>query len=93
MNTPLRRLGFCAVGFLMLAALSACLVPTGGEYVAGGYYEGPGYVYGGWGAGYHVGPSRGGDRRSDNSSPRAYRAAPRTRPTPSIPTHSRPHPP
>jgi hypothetical protein len=88
MNISLRRLGV-ALAFLMIAALSACLAPGG--YVGGGYDEGPGYGYGGWGAGYHVGPPRGGDRRSERSSPRSYRPAPRSRATPSIPNRSHPH--
>jgi hypothetical protein len=88
MNIPLRRLGSGALGFLVVLMLSACLVPGGGY--AGGVYEGPGYEYGGWGTGYHVGPPRGGDRRSDGASHSYRRAAP-SRSTPSIPRGSHPH--
>ena len=87
MNIALRRLGVGALGFLLLASLYACLVPDVG-YVGGVYVE-PGYEYGGWGPGYHVGPPRGGERRAERPSPRAYRQAPRSRPSPGIPT--RPH--
>jgi hypothetical protein len=87
MNIVPRRWRVNALGFLLLTALYACLVPDGG-YV-GGVYEAPGYEYGGWGPGYHVGPPRGGERRPETSSPHAYRPAPRSRPSPSIPT--RPH--
>lgn len=96
MNIPLRRLGVSALGFLMVLALSACVVPDGGGggYV-GGVYEGPGYEYGGWRAGYHVGPPRGDDRRGDDrraqpQSTHAYRPAAPSRRTPSIPQRSHP---
>jgi hypothetical protein len=87
MNTVARRWSVRALGFLLLTVLTACLVPDAG-YV-GGVYEPSGYGYGGWGPGYHVGPSRGGERRPPMSSPRAYRAAPPSRGVPSLP--SRPH--
>jgi len=83
MNIVLRRLGVGALGFLLLTVLYACLVPDAG-YVGGVYVE-PGYEYGGWGPGYHVGPPRGGVRGPERSGPRAYRPAPRSRPSPSIP--------
>jgi hypothetical protein len=73
-----------AAGGLLLLALCACVVTgagydgdDGGAYV-GGVYEEPGYVYGGWGSGYHVGPPRGRVSRVGD-----HRAAP------SIPTRSR----
>ena len=76
-----------ALGLLLLTVLYACVV-TGGGYI-GGFYEPYGFDYGGWGPGYHVGPPRGGERRPAQSSPHAYRPAPPSRPTPSIPTRSR----
>ncbi len=52
-----------AAGLLLAAGLGACAVTgvgyDGGLYV-GGVYEAPGFVYGGWGPGYRVGPPRGG---------------------------------
>jgi hypothetical protein len=82
------------MGALALTLLYACEVTgvgvdgsVGVGYDAG-YYEPYGYEYGGWGGGYHVGPGRGGDRRADHPS-HSYRAAPVSRPTPSIPSRSR----
>jgi len=90
MNIVARRWTVRTLGFLLLTALSACLVPDVG-YV-GGVYVAPGYDYGGWGSGYHVGPPRGGERRLERPSPpRAYRPAPQSRPAPSIPTRPRRH--
>jgi hypothetical protein len=94
----IRRNRWIAVGLgaLGLSMLSACAVTgvgvdgdVGVGYV-GGYYEPYGYEYGGWGGGYRVGPGRGGDRRGDHRSP-AYRAAPSSRRTPSIPSRPRGH--
>jgi hypothetical protein len=97
--TPLlRRYLVSGFGFGLLTALNGCVV--GGAGYAGGvgvaygadYYEPYGYEYGGWGAGYHVGPPRGGDRRPDhsgNSHPPAYHPAPPSRSTPSIPSRPR----
>ena len=94
------------LGALTLAVLSACEVTgvgvdsTVGVGYVGGYYEPYGYEYGGWSSGYRVGPGRGGDRRADRGgerrpdAPRAshtYRAAPASRPTPSIPNRPRGH--
>jgi hypothetical protein len=91
MNIAIRRWGMRVLGLFLLTALYACLVPDVG-YV-GGAYEPTGYVYGGWGPGYHVGPPpHGGMRRPEHSAPpppRAYRPAPPSRAIPSIP--SRPH--
>ena len=57
------------------------------------YYEPYGAFYGGWGPGYHVAPYyRGGyEERRDFSHPvqHSYRAAPASRPMPSIPSHAR----
>ena len=76
-----------ALGLALLTVLVACLVPDAG-YV-GGVYEPSGSDYGGWGPGYHVGPSRGGERREEHSSNHAYRSAPPSRPSPSIPSRQR----
>jgi hypothetical protein len=55
-----------AVGLLALVILAACVVGgyegDGGVGYVGGVYEPGGYVYGGWPAGYRVGPPRGGVR-------------------------------
>lgn len=92
MNTVARRWSVRALGFLLLTVLTACVVPDAG-YV-GGVYEPSGYGYGGWRPGYHVGPSRGDERRREQPkqpSPRAYRPAPPTRGIPSIPSRPRGH--
>lgn len=73
-----------ALGFVLLTVLSGC-VASGGGYV-GGVYEPSGYDYDGWGRGYHVAPSRRGERRPERPSAPAFRPAPRDRPAPSIPT-------
>jgi hypothetical protein len=83
-----------ALGGLAVVVLCACEVSgvgVDGEVGVGydaGYYQPYGYDYGGWGGGYHVGPGRGGDRRGGQPS-HAYRPAPASRPTPSIPSRSR----
>jgi hypothetical protein len=66
-----------AAGVLAIVMLAACVAAgydgdDGGVGYVGGYYEPYGYVYGGWGPGYRVGPPRGG-------------AGPRGRAAPSIP--------
>ena len=84
-----------ALGTLALSCLGACVADGGGAAVVvgydggygGGYYEPYGYDYGGWGHGYRVGPGRGGDPRGCHP-PQSYRPAPRSRPTPSIPSRS-----
>ena len=94
--------GRLMVGAVTLLMLCACAVTgvgvEGGVGYAGGYYEPYGYDYGGWGAGYRVGPSRGGDHRDDHAGNRghvgrapAYRPAPAGRSAPSIPGRSRGH--
>jgi len=88
-------LGFAALApALALTLLNACAVEgvgvDGSVGVVGydaGYYEPYGYEYGGWGSGYRVGPGRGGDPRGGH--PGAYRRAPASRPTPSIPNRPR----
>jgi hypothetical protein len=87
MNIIPRRWKVRALGLALLTVLYACTVTPGG-YV-GGVYEPSGSDYGGWGPGYHVAPPRRGERRPEQPSPHAYRPAPRSRPSPSIPT--RPH--
>ncbi len=74
MKRMTRSCRVAAVGLLALVALAACVVggyegDVGVGYV-GGVYEPGGYVYGGWPAGYRVGPPRGG------VSGRGGRAAP-----------------
>jgi hypothetical protein len=76
---------------------SACVAPGGGYGDAGSvgvdYYEPGGVDYGGWDSGYLVGPYRDGDHRGDRgrggSASHAYRPAPASRSTPSIPSGSR----
>ena len=64
MKRMTRSCRVAAVGLLALVALAACVVggyegDVGVGYI-GGVYEPGGYVYGGWPAGYRVGPPRGG---------------------------------
>jgi hypothetical protein len=93
-----------AGGFAAMAAALTCACAVTGVGVegsvgyAGGYYEPYGYDYGGWGAGYRVGPGRCCDHRDDHPVDRghaghapAYRAAPAGRSAPSIPSRSRSH--
>lgn len=70
-----------ALGLFALVTLAACVVggydgDVGVGYV-GGVYEPCCYDYGGWGAGYRVGPPRGGLRaaggRAAPSIPRGAR--------------------
>jgi hypothetical protein len=90
MSNVLRRWTGRTLAFLLLVVSSGCMVSSRG-YV-GGVYEPTGYVYGGWGPDYRVGPPRhGGQRRPEQSPPRAYRPAPRSRTLPSIPTHPHTH--
>lgn len=84
------------VAGLFSLLVSGCVVP-GGEYGPGfnlGYYQPSGITYGGWGSGYDVGPVRGGQvygyPRGGRAAPYAYRAAPASRPIPSIPSRGRP---
>lgn len=84
----LKAVGLALPGILF-ALLAGCAVGVGGPYDGGGYvsgyYEPYGYEYGGWGGGYHVAPSRGGERSHAQSS-HAYRPAAPSRQTPSIPS-------
>jgi hypothetical protein len=95
-------LGIC--GLMTLSVLSACAVTgvgvEGSVGYDGGYYEPFGYDYGGWGAGYRVGPSRCCEHRDDRHDrpdggrtgrAPAYRPAPAGRAAPSIPGRPRGH--
>jgi hypothetical protein len=81
------------MGLLSLLAFG-CAVP-GGYYGGGGsylgYYEPYGFSYGGWGAGYDVGPWRAGGfpHRREFAGHYAFRPAPAGRAMPSIPSHAR----
>jgi hypothetical protein len=93
MNSPLRKYRRTAMGLLLLSALGACVVGgggyDGGVYV-GGVYESPGFVYGGWGPGYRVGPPRGGGgARGGGEVARGGGGGGGARAAPSIPTRSR----
>jgi hypothetical protein len=102
MNAMRNRFVAVGLGVLALTLLNACevtgvgvdgtvgVVGYDGGYYDSGYYEPYGYEYGGWGGGYRVGPGRGGDRRGGRPS-HSYRAAPSSRPSPSIPGRSRGH--
>lgn len=92
MNNLPRRWVMPVLGLLMFAGLCACIA-TGPGYdggvgvgYIGGVYETNGYDYGGWGGRYQVGPPRGHERRQQRPPAHTYRAAPQTRPIPSIPT-------
>ena len=105
---PAMMRGFCCVA---LGLLSACAVTgvgvEGSVGYDGGYYEPYGYDYGGWGAGYRVGPSRCCEHRDDHHDRAvdrghpvdrghvgrspAYHPAPAGRPAPSIPGRPRSH--
>jgi hypothetical protein len=99
MKTLRGRLMVGAMASLMLGACAVTGVGVEGDvgYV-GGYYEPYGYDYGGWGAGYRVGPGRccdhgdhgdhGAGRGRAGHAP-AYRPAPAGRAAPSIPGRSR----
>jgi hypothetical protein len=58
-----------------------------------GYYEPYGVDYGGWDGGYRVGPVHGDRFHRDvggvRPGPHAYRAAPASRPMPSLPSRGR----
>jgi hypothetical protein len=99
MNIPTWRMAFTGIGLSLLVALASCVGGVGygpgpgfdTDVTVGyspGYIEPYGYAVGGWGSGYRVGPGRGGDSRSSASS-HAYRGAPGSHPTPSIPRNPR----
>jgi hypothetical protein len=94
--------GLGAIATLMLCACAVTGVGVEGSVgYDGGYYEPYGYDYGGWGAGYRVGPGRCCDHRDDHHDHSvgrgrvghapAYRPAPAGRSAPSIPGRSRGH--
>jgi hypothetical protein len=96
-----RIAGLGAAASLMLGACAVTGVGVEGSVgYDGGYYEPYGYDYGGWGAGYRVGPSRCCDHRDDHPGDHpgdrgrvgrapAYRPAPAGRAAPSIPGRPR----
>jgi hypothetical protein len=89
MRRSTARLGLAGLGLAVAASLFACVASVGydgGGYGAG-YVEPAGYDYGGWGGAYLVGPARGPERRAAPSS-HGYRAAPASRPVPSIPNRT-----
>jgi hypothetical protein len=99
MNTLLVRWSAIALLLGLFTVLSSgCVVPGDGYGYNGDvgvgvdYYEPYGAYYGGWGSGYRVGPIRGDNYRPDYGGrpiPRAYSAAPVSRPVPSIPARRR----
>jgi hypothetical protein len=106
MKVPRSRLMASGLGAMASLLLSSCAVTGVGVEGTlgydGGYYEPYGYDYGGWGAGYRVGPGRCCDHRDghhDHPVGRggraghapAYRPAPAGRSAPSIPSRSRTH--
>ena len=101
MNISLiRRLALAFVVGTQAVLLLGCAV--GGEYgyyggdVGADYYEPYGYEYGYWGPDYDVAPFRGdhdehhrATHEGGHEPERAYRPAPASHPTPSIPSQSR----
>ena len=95
MSISTSRVAFAGIGLSLLVALASCVGGVGygpnpgydTDVMVGyspGYIEPYGYAVGGWGGGYRIGPGRGCDSRSSARS-HAYRSAPSSRPTPSIP--------
>jgi hypothetical protein len=106
MKVSRSRLMASGLGAMASLLLCACAVTgvgvEGSVGYDGGYYEPYGYDYGGWGAGYRVGPGRCCDHRDDHHDhpearggraghAPAYRPAPAGRSAPSIPGRSRTH--
>jgi hypothetical protein len=101
MKIPRGRLMASGLGAMASLLLCACEVTgvgvEGSVGYDGGYYEPYGYDYGGWGAGYRVGPGRCCDHRDDHHDvgrghagrAPAYHPAPAGRSAPSIPSRSR----
>jgi hypothetical protein len=88
------------IGLLMVLPAGCAVtggVPGSGVYgdvsVGLDYYEPDGVVYGEWGPGYRVGPVGDRGQRADRGGGRpaqhAYRPAPASHPTPSIPSRPR----
>jgi hypothetical protein len=88
---PRWPLAIAAAGVLLLLAFG-CAVPGGYEGTYLGYYEPAGIGYGGWGAGYDVGPWRAGGVPHGRvfAGRQAFRPAPAGHAMPSIPSHARP---
>jgi hypothetical protein len=102
LHTRLMASGLGAMAALLLCSCAVTGVGVEGSVgYAGGYYEPYGYDYGGWGAGYRVGPGRCCDHRDEHRDhpvdrghvgrAPAYRPAPAGRSAPSIPGRSRTH--
>jgi hypothetical protein len=100
MNITMQRWTMIAFTGLLYVLLSGCVATVGGGGYGYGdnvgvgldYYEPYGTVYGGWGRGYHVGPTRGdrgGDRGNPHGGSHPYRSAPASHSAPSIPSRSR----
>ena len=102
MNTLLVRWSAIALVLGLFTVLSSgCVVPGDGYgYDNGatvgiglGYYEPYDSYYGGWGPDYRVGPVYGDHYRprydAGRQFPHAYKAAPISRPAPSIPSRRR----
>ncbi len=96
-NVLARRIvGLRSLALVAGLMLAGCAVDAGPGYGYGGpvgvdYYEPYGVVYGGWDAGYNVGPYRGhGDWHGGGGAPgpRSFHAAPGGAP-PSIPSGAR----
>lgn len=95
-----RSLLIAAAGLVggLLAGCASYAGDGGGYYGGDGgvaigldYYEPYGGYYGGWGSGYRVGPVRDGGRgpgRAQGGGAHAFRAAPMSHATPSIPAHA-----
>ncbi len=93
MNIAIPRIALAGIGLSVLMAVAACVGGYGydtdlGDRYSPGYTEPFGYEVGGWSGGYRVGPGRRGEPRASAPS-HAYRSAPHSRSTPSIPSGSR----
>jgi hypothetical protein len=95
MNTLLARWSVITLLLGLSTVLSVgCVVPGNGygyDTSAGigiDYYQPYSSFYGGWGAGYNVGPIYGNNYRPPHTrqTPHAYKPPPASRPVPSIPT-------
>lgn len=96
----LRRSAYTFLFGLFTILLVSCAI-TGNGYgyydganigIGPGYYEPYGSYYGGWGPGYRVGPIHGNNYHpalGGHPTPHAYKAAPKSRPVPSIPSRRR----
>jgi hypothetical protein len=97
MSVALRRWLFGALSGAVMVLLQGCVAGGGGGGVDVAYgadfYEPYGYVYGGWGPRYWVGPPRGGGgwhhRDYGGGRAPAYHPAAPSRSMPSIPSRQR----